>query len=89
MRNHWKESKGGRSQVDGHSEGVSSTTTDRGYVDTFPVVSSRRVGLWWEVISQHGETELPLGRSPPALLGSVPVFCEAVVEMSCFFVISE
>ena len=34
-------------------------------------------------------TELPLGRSPPALLGSVPGFCEAVVEMSCFFVISE
>ena len=61
----------------------------RGYVDPFPVVSSRRVVLWWEVISQHRETELPLGRSPPALVGSVPVFCEAVVEMSCFFVISE
>ena len=41
----------------------------RGYVDPFPVVSSRRVVLWWEVISQHRETELPLGRSPPALVG--------------------
>lgn len=54
-------------------------------MDTFPVVSSRRVVLWWEVISQHGETELSLGRSLPALVGSVPVFYEAVVKMSCFF----
>lgn len=37
------------------------------------------------VTSQHVETEPPPRRFPPVLLGAVPAFCEAGVEVACSF----